>query len=153
MSSYSHRFHAGNVGDVWKHVVWTSLLMHLTKVSAPLHVVETHAGEGVYKLPPVGEWQAGVGRVCAHATDAQEPEALRAFFHTLDSFPRGMYPGSPLFTLARLRADDTASFYELDPQAHAQLQTRVHEDTRAEAPCGDGVKALHHLAPAGHGQR
>ena len=44
--SYSHRFHAGNVGDLWKHVALLALLRALLKRSEQLRVIETHAGAG-----------------------------------------------------------------------------------------------------------
>jgi 23S rRNA (adenine2030-N6)-methyltransferase len=147
---YSHRFHAGNVGDVWKHVVWMALLDELTRQDGPLHVHESHSGEGLYKLPPSGEWQAGLGRAARalealQAADDHVPAALEAFFAALARFPRGTYPGSPLWTLTGLRASDRATFYEIDAEAHARLEKRVGRDARAKACLGDGLGALEKL--------
>ena len=49
---YSHRFHAGNVGDVWKHCVLSALLDALVARSDALYAYETHAGCGRYLLGP-----------------------------------------------------------------------------------------------------
>ncbi|HMV68306.1 MAG TPA: 23S rRNA (adenine(2030)-N(6))-methyltransferase RlmJ, partial [Myxococcota bacterium] len=66
---YSHRFHVGNHGDVWKHVAWCAVLDALR----PRAVLDTHAGEGAYTLGPTGEWTAGVGRVWAAPELAGDP--------------------------------------------------------------------------------
>lgn len=147
---YSHRFHAGNVGDVWKHVVWMALLDALTREDAPLHVHETHAGEGLYKLPPQGEWQAGIGRATKAIKALQgagdvAPKALDNYLTILERFPRATYPGSPLLTLMGLRAQDRATFYEIDAEAHGRLCKRTERDERATTHRGDGLASLHAL--------
>ena len=51
---YSPRFHAGNVGDVWKHC---GLIAVLEAAAAHAHRVvylDTHAGEGGYALAATG---------------------------------------------------------------------------------------------------
>src|SRR5580765_782598 len=57
---YSHRHHAGNVGDVWKHCALVEILRAATGRVA---YVESHAGEGRYPLGPTGEWTEGIGRL------------------------------------------------------------------------------------------
>ena len=56
---YSHRFHAGNVGDVLKHLVLVAVLDELLSAERPVRVIETHAGEGRYLLGSTGEWMEG----------------------------------------------------------------------------------------------
>ena len=46
MPDYGHRFHAGNVGDVWKHCALVVVLRHVAAAAARVAYVETHAGEG-----------------------------------------------------------------------------------------------------------
>jgi len=78
-TSYSHRFHAGNVGDVWKHCALVEVLRRVAAEPAvaasargvagahaghrTVHYVETHAGEGRYPLAATGEWTEGIGRL------------------------------------------------------------------------------------------
>ena len=50
MLSYRHGYHAGNAGDVLKHLVLTALLRAARRKSTPLCYVETHAGAGEYDL-------------------------------------------------------------------------------------------------------
>ena len=50
MFSYRHAFHAGNHADVLKHTVLIATIDHLLEKDAPLTVVDTHAGAGLYRL-------------------------------------------------------------------------------------------------------
>ena len=63
MPDYGHRFHAGNVGDVWKHCALVEILGRVAAGSRRVRYVETHAGEGAYALGPTGEWSEGIGRL------------------------------------------------------------------------------------------
>src|SRR5206468_2066056 len=58
---YAHARHAGNAGDVFKHVALLAVLDELLRDPAPLEYVETHAGDGLYPLGSVGEWSDGIG--------------------------------------------------------------------------------------------
>ena len=64
---YSHRFHAGNVGDVWKHLVLVEVLSRVAGRPGRIVYCESHAGEGGYMLGPTGEWSEGIGRLWARA--------------------------------------------------------------------------------------
>jgi hypothetical protein len=61
-ADYSHRFHAGNVGDVWKHCVLVAVLRRIAGAGRVAYL-DTHAGEGRYALGPTGEWTEGIGRL------------------------------------------------------------------------------------------
>ncbi len=66
MFIYRHGFHAGNHGDVLKHVVLVQMLSYLTSKEVPLWFVDTHAGAGAYALDSPfalkkGEFREGVG--------------------------------------------------------------------------------------------
>ena len=61
---YAHARHAGNMGDVLKHVALAAVLRELTReVAAPLLYLESHAGDGLYPLASVGEWGEGISRL------------------------------------------------------------------------------------------
>ena len=45
--NYRHHFHAGNFADLMKHALWMALLRQLTRKTAPLQVLDTHAGAGI----------------------------------------------------------------------------------------------------------
>ena len=70
---YAHARHAGNAGDVFKHVALIALLEAMVRDPAPLTYVETHAGDGLYPLGSAGEWGDGAMRVIlSQMTQARE---------------------------------------------------------------------------------
>ncbi len=146
---YSHRFHVGNIGDVWKHVVWGALVRELQRQPHPLSIIDCHGGSGVYRLGATGEWTAGIGRLldggaeCAEGALKDYLEAVVRFGFTAGRLER--YPGSPIILSTLLRPSDTVTCYEIDPEAHAHLAeaTSTH---RFETRCSDGVAALGELS-------
>jgi len=139
---YSHQFHAGNVGDVWKHTVLAAVVAALVRSGKRLHVVETHAGAGRYALGPTGEWTEGVGKLWS--APPAGPEAVTRLLRLAPppSGPRRVYPGSPQMTLAQLAREDRASFWELERDTCDELVTVLAGDPRAEVHEGDGLAAL-----------
>ncbi len=144
MSSYRHRYHAGNAGDVLKHALLIEVLNDLVEPKlGRLVYLDTHAGEGRYTLLGTGEWTEGIGRV-----DAAEPSAeLLPFREALArcgaplrlAGKGGEYPGSPQLALTALRPTDRAVFIERDPETSALLRRLVGSDRRAEVKTGDGL--------------
>ena len=65
-----HAFHAGNHGDVLKHLVLIAVLEALSRKDAPWFALDTHAGRARYDLEGIearrgGEADAGIRRVAA----------------------------------------------------------------------------------------
>ena len=59
--NYRHAYHAGNHGDVLKHIVLARVLEHLKKKEKPFRVLDLYAGIGLYDLRAdeamkTGEW-------------------------------------------------------------------------------------------------
>ena len=68
MLAYRHAFHAGNHGDVLKHVLLVAALNHLNAKDKPYWVIDTHAGAGGYALSTGyaqqrAEYESGIGRL------------------------------------------------------------------------------------------
>ncbi len=153
MSDYSHRFHAANHGDVFKHAVLVAALAEATQGDRPpLTYVETHSGEGQYRLANTGEWTEGIARL-----DAAPPTPALAEFRAAlaragaaTRVPNrgGDYPGSPKLALGALRPQDTAALFEKDAQAAAALTRALGHDKRARITHGDGWAGLTALAEA-----
>ena len=148
---YSHRFHAGNVGDVWKHCALLETLRRATATSAQVHFVDTHAGEGQYDLAPTGEWSEGIGRLWS-AQDLGD-SAVGRYLALCRSLGAGgvrpeRYPGSPLLARAAFGADATVTLWERDVHAFERLETHVPADARTRLVCGDGLAALESLTQA-----
>ncbi len=143
---YRHQFHAGNVGDVWKHVALSATVRALAH-GPPLTVLDTHAGAGRYRLGPTGEWTAGIGRLEALAGPL--PPAIARYLE-LAAGRRvpdrgGTYPGSPAFIAASLRPEDRAALVELVDPVREELARHFPADVRG----GDGLAVLVEMARAG----
>jgi 23S rRNA (adenine2030-N6)-methyltransferase len=151
--NYRHAFHAGNVGDVLKHMVQIHVLAHLRAKDKPFAVIDTHAGAGAYDLAGdpatrTGEWQAGLGRI-EGAPDA--PPMVRAYLDAVAAVraERGatIYPGSPLVTAGMLRPGDRLVAVERHPEDHAALAALFRRARGVTVRDGDGYAALSALLP------
>jgi 23S rRNA (adenine2030-N6)-methyltransferase len=143
---YSHRFHAGNVGDVWKHCVLVEVLSEMGPTRAPVTFVETHAGEGSYALGPTGEWTEGIGKLWSDAACAARADALGQYLricreHASERERPERYPGSP--TIARSVLGPTARLvlWERDSSACERLALGLQGDRETRVACGDGLAA------------
>jgi 23S rRNA (adenine2030-N6)-methyltransferase len=141
-ADYSHRLHAGNVGDVWKHCALVAVLRAVAAEARHVAYVETHAGEGRYPLHPTGEWTEGIGRLWS---DAPPRGSLLADYVALchrlgagDDRPTS-YPGSPALARAVLGDGADLALWERDEHAAERLRAVVGE---ARVTIGDGLAAL-----------
>lgn len=94
---YDHRCHAGNAGDIWKHLVLAEVAGRLFEAGIRVYV-ESHAGYPEYELKPGDEWEGGIGRVWPH----REKLARYSYFQILgDLNPHNLerYPGSACIVL------------------------------------------------------
>ena len=121
-SDYAHARHAGNVGDVFKHVALAAALGAFREPVALY--AETHAGDGLFTLGSVGEWTTGASKLW----NLPDGGALGRFVSVLRAFssPQAArperYPGSPLLARGLLPASARLVLHELDPQAAAVLR-------------------------------
>jgi 23S rRNA (adenine2030-N6)-methyltransferase len=139
---YSHRFHAGNVGDVWKHCALVEVLRRVA--GADVAYLDTHAGEGAYPLAATGEWTEGLGRLW-HAPPGDD--AVGRWVALCRRLGGGaarpaQYPGSPAIARAVLGDAASLALWERDPAAHDALAGRVAGDSRTSVACADGLAAL-----------
>jgi 23S rRNA (adenine2030-N6)-methyltransferase len=160
MFSYRHAFHAGNHADVLKHAVWVFVLQYLTQKPAPLTVVDTHAGAGMYRLDgeqarTSAEAQDGVDRLFEALSAGTELQPLLAAytnavaaFNTDGSLRH--YPGSPLLTHSLLRAGDRLKLFEVHPSDVKILQSNVKAlegGASAQVLRDNGFEGLRALLP------
>jgi 23S rRNA (adenine2030-N6)-methyltransferase len=135
-SSYDHRYHAGNHGDVWKHVAWLAVLAAHKRER--LAILDTHGGRGEYTLPTRGgEWTAGVGRLFERPPSGAG--ALDRYLARLD--PKDTYPGSPALSLRAMGRSDTLVVYESDPDTATSLRRALGREGRVRVIQGDGWQA------------
>lgn len=156
--NYRHAFHAGNFGDVLKHVVLLELLDALHRKLNPVHLIDTHAGIGLYDLAGdeaqrSGEYRFGVGAVLA---DPQAEKILPRYIAALKRLnpelkPGGSglrrYPGSPWLLQDSLRAGDKLTLCELHPQDAETLKRNLGRDPGVAIHHRDGFEAIKALMP------
>lgn len=146
--NYRHAFHAGNHADVTKHTTLCLVLAAMLRKPAPLAVIDTHAGAGMYDLASEAaqrspEWQAGIGRL---RDWAEAPADLAGYLALVAAAGPGMYPGSPWIAAQLLRAQDRLVACELHGETYDQLR-RFMAATPAQIHQRDGYQALAALTP------
>jgi 23S rRNA (adenine2030-N6)-methyltransferase len=156
--NYRHAFHAGNFGDVLKHVVLLELLEALHRKPNPVHLIDTHAGIGLYDLASdeaqrSGEYRFGIGAVLS------DPQAAKILPRYWDGLKRlnpelkaggsGLrrYPGSPWLLQDSVRAGDRVTLCELHPQDAETLKQNIGRDPAVAIHHRDGFEALKALTP------
>ena len=147
--TYSHRFHAGNVGDVWKHCALVEILRRAARAGR-VRYLDTHAGEGRYALGPTGEWSEGIGRLRqSGGENADDPVGRYAALASRLVDGPAWYPGSPAFARAVLGPDAELSLWERDEAAFARLAAHTDGDRHVRLVCGDGLGTLPEQIRAG----
>jgi 23S rRNA (adenine2030-N6)-methyltransferase len=160
--NYRHAFHAGNYGDVFKHVLLLRLLRAQQRKEKGSLYLDTHAGRGAYDLglPPVPgrkdrppEWPQGVGRLWA-GTDL--PPALDEYLTLVRNFNEQngagpgvlrFYPGSPWFAALVQRPQDRLAFWEVQTDEANALRSEFARWPRTAVECADGYGALRATLP------
>ena len=140
---YEHRFHAGNVGDLWKHAILLALVKDLTAQHDSLTMIDAFAGEGSYTLGSTGEWTEGIGALLKSTLPIPSSSALASFIsYARQQFENGKrYAGSPALLSSFLGAKHTLTCYEIDPTANAVL-TRSLAESSAKIQACDGLEGL-----------
>ena len=150
---YQHRYHAGNFGDVLKHVTLVALLRRLAAKDKPFFFLDTHAGRGVYVLDEAARREASHGVLRAaegkprSAEVADWLELVRSC--NADDASAGIraYPGSPRLAQLLLRPGDRALLCEIDPPEARLLATSLGSDKRMRVECSDGLQAIRSALP------
>lgn len=176
MFSYRHVFHAGNHADVLKHSILVHVLKHLTQKEAPLHMIDTHAGAGWYRLDSPhaqksGEAADGIGKLWPHESGLRSSglyagmkplkPAVRPLSPPLADYvalirqlnsdgPLVVYPGSPWIGLLLLRKQDKLILFETHPTDQKILAEnfgRIGEGRRVTVIASDGFEGIKSKLP------
>jgi 23S rRNA (adenine2030-N6)-methyltransferase len=151
--NYRHAFHAGNFADLVKHAALLALLRRPRAEAAPLTVIDTHAGRGLYDLAgpeakKSGEAEAGIVRLMAASDAPAEFSDLKAAVLALNGQgPVRRYPGSPRLIAEALRPGDRYVACELRPDEHAALRELIAGKPDVETLCADGFVAADGATP------
>lgn len=148
--NYRHAYHAGNHGDVLKHVALTRVLAALNRKDKPYRVIDAYAGSGVYALDGVEagktrEWEGGIGKLAQPFAPAVED--LMAPFREIvaglnPDGPMRLYPGSPEIAARMMRADDRLLANELHPEEAARLGEHHRRDRRVKVTALDAATCI-----------
>lgn len=138
--NYRHAYHAGNHADVLKHVVLCRVLDYLKRKDKLFHVLDAHAGIGVYALDgkealKTREFDGGIGKM-KRAFAPEVEELLKPYREVLTALNPGsktvkIYPGSPEIAVRLCRAGDLMTFNELHPKDFEVLSKRYETEPRA----------------------
>jgi 23S rRNA (adenine2030-N6)-methyltransferase len=147
LPDYSHRFHAGNVGDVWKHCVLVEVLRRAAVGSRRVTFIDTHAGEASYRLGPTGEWSEGIGRLWTDDSYVAGEDAVARYVALCRRLGSGVarperYPGSPALARAVLGADAALALWERDAETAESLRQNLRGDVHARVEESDGLAVL-----------
>ncbi len=152
MLSYRHSLHAGNFGDVIKHIVVVEILEYLRQQNRAFEYVDTHAGAGLYRLDSECTDKPLPSSKAITRLKAETWPELDSYFDTVDSFNMtgslDYYPGSPLIAKHLMRSQDRAWLYEINREEFELLQDNISEqDKRVRLSMKDGFEHLSRLLP------
>jgi 23S rRNA (adenine2030-N6)-methyltransferase len=132
MFSYRHAFHAGNHADVLKHTILLAVTQYLKQKDTALHVFDTHAGAGLYRL------DSDFAKTSAEAADgfiklAQTNVVLAPMLQDYVNLVKGLnpsaslsvYPGSPFIVQSLLQDRDRLKLFELHPTDSKTLDANI----------------------------
>jgi 23S rRNA (adenine2030-N6)-methyltransferase len=148
--NYRHAYHAGNFADVLKHGVLAWVVRYLQQKEAPLALIDTHAGAGVYDLTGVAAEKTGEAKDGILRLGRAGPAALQPYLDMVQGLNGGeikSYPGSPALLLALARAQDRVLACELHPEDSEALRRALGADPRLRVTTGDGYERLQTLVP------
>jgi 23S rRNA (adenine2030-N6)-methyltransferase len=154
--NYRHAYHAGNIGDVLKHVVLARLIAYFQRKDKAFRILDTHAGIGLYDLnsremQKTGEWQLGIGKVLEADIPPQVADLLAPWLTAVRSLNDGdtlaVYPGSPMVARQLMRKQDRLTLTELHPADFKSLAEWFAGDHQAKTIHLDGWLAMGSFLP------
>lgn len=152
--NYRHIYHAGNISDVFKHIIYSELLLKLREKDKPFCIIETHAGLGLYSFKAeesnkTKEYQKGVLTFLKNAQQDPDFSSYLRVIHSVngsDEIIRN-YPGSPVFGRFFLRKQDKMKLFELHSIDCKILSTLFAKEFRVKVFHGNGYQSLKSCLP------
>jgi len=147
--NYRHSYHAGNFADVLKHAVLCWTVRYLQQKEAPLCLVDTHAGSGIYDLAGVeaqktSEAKDGILRILPRA---DVPAPFGPYLDLVRAQGGNAYPGSPALLKALARKSDRVVLCELHPEEAARLRDNMAGARNIQIIEDDGYRRLRAQVP------
>lgn len=128
MFSYRHSFHAGNHGDVLKHICQMLIIEKLKIKDKGFVYIDTHSGAGLYELDAAeaqktGEYQFGIEQIADY--QGSEPSILAYQALTAEYREHNQYPGSPEIARKLMRPQDKLQLMEWHNQEILNLKRNI----------------------------
>jgi 23S rRNA (adenine2030-N6)-methyltransferase len=147
--SYRHSFHAGNHGDVLKHICQMLIIEKLKSKDKGFVYIDTHSGAGLYQLDTAeaqltSEYQQGISKVQAYDGNDSAISAYQSLCATY--LQTQHYPGSPEIARAMLREQDQLQLIEWHNQEIINLKSNMRGHNIATHH-RDGFEGLIALTP------
>jgi 23S rRNA (adenine2030-N6)-methyltransferase len=126
--SYRHSFHAGNHGDVLKHLCQMLLIDKLKSKDKGFCYFDTHSGAGVYQLNSqeslkTNEFKHGIDRLTGHLS---KNKAISHYLSLVNAYKEfNQYPGSPEIAKSMLRSQDKLILMEWHNQEIQNLKSNI----------------------------
>ena len=147
---YHHSKHAGNFGDVIKHVIHVQILNFLTKQPLKVVYLESHSGPGLLSLNNCinAKYHNGIGKIWQYKQDEKSPlpVALQQYFQYIKNInPTNQlktYPGSPLLAQKILDKSAELKLFELCESTYTNLVNLTSKDNHVTCICSDGFKGV-----------
>jgi 23S rRNA (adenine2030-N6)-methyltransferase len=144
--NYRHAYHAGNFADVLKHALLCWIVRYLQQKEAPLALIDTHAGAGLYDLtgPEAGKTGEAKDGILRLLTRTDVPATLTPYLDLVRATEprRNLYPGSPALMTALARTNDRTIAVELHPEDATSLRQTLKAKPRLQIMTGDGYRTL-----------
>lgn len=128
MLSYRHSYHAGNHGDVLKHLSQMLVINKLKEKDKPFTYFDTHSGAGVYNLDAeealkTNEFRMGISRL---ENQSVSNHGINHYITLINAYKEhNQYPGSPEIAKTMLRAHDKAVLMEWHNQEVQNLRSNL----------------------------
>ncbi|MEP2651283.1 MAG: 23S rRNA (adenine(2030)-N(6))-methyltransferase RlmJ, partial [Paraglaciecola sp.] len=124
-----HSFHAGNHGDVLKHICQMMLINKLKDKDKGFEYIDTHSGAGIYNLQSqealkTQEFKQGIDCLTPHAINNAEANQYLELVTAYQKF--NQYPGSPEIAKSMVRAQDKLTLMEWHPQEVKNLKHNLN---------------------------
>lgn len=154
--NYRHAYHAGNHGDVLKHVLLTRILLYLAQKDAEFAVLDAHAGIGIYDLAGLealktGEWRGGIAKMFAADFSDDVAVLLQPYLEAVRAMNAGgaltVYPGSPMLARGLLRRGDQLLLNELHPVDNQILSGHFADDPLVRVTAFDAIQSIKAALP------
>lgn len=149
MLSYRHSFHAGNHGDVLKHICQMLVLEKLAEKPKPFVYIDTHSAAGLYDLQSeeaqkTSEYKSGFNLINGYKGNN---ETINAYIKLASEYSaNNQYPGSPEIARRLCREQDSIVLTELHNSEIQNLKRNI-VSSNVEIHHRDGFEGLKGLTP------